>query len=91
MKQGATGVRTKMKLSSLGISFLLLAACNGASPNGEPAKDEAAQTATDLEAAAENTEDPKEAEVLHNQANALSDVAEGDKEDVEGEVVVTGQ
>lgn len=70
------------------VSICLLAACQEAS---EPAPQEAAETAADLEAAARNTADPEQAEVLLNQANALEEVAEGDPEDVEGEVKVTGQ
>lgn len=70
------------------LSMLMLAACQEAS---EPAPQEAAETAADLEAAAENTADPEQAEVLRNQAEALEEVAKGDPEDVEGEVKVTGQ
>lgn len=91
MKRLFASAQSLKKLGLLGSIVFLLASCDGAKSNGEPAKDEAAQTASELEAAADDADDPKQAEVLQNQAEALNEVAEGDEEDVEGEVVVTGQ
>jgi hypothetical protein len=75
-----------LTLCSAGL--LLLVACGG---QGEPEKQEAAETANELEAAADKAVDPAQAEVLQNQADALKEVAEGDEEEVEGAVKVTGQ
>lgn len=53
--------------------------------------EEAAQTGAEHDQAADNASDPKEAQVLQNQAAPLSEVAEGYEDEVEGKVKVTGQ
>lgn len=69
------------------LAIVLLSGCDPQT-DSEPNSTEAQTTAAELEAAADNTTDNTQAEVLENQAKALREASEGD---AEGEVKVTGQ